>query len=169
MAAGSGKPALQSFGGLFSPVEMAESVRVDDAARGRIEPDGELVDNVEWHPSDLEGVLVKAVPGDGGSGAGHPSRPRQRNIDGRRNVVGEVVVSQRRGQADCRVRGPDGDLDEVQIRLQIRPGVDPSSNALDVAVVACGVKRSVRPTSAACIGVSEDRCEAWRQECCGDR
>jgi hypothetical protein len=83
--------------------------------------------------------------------------PGQRDVDGRRDVVDQVVTRQRCHQAQRRIASPDSDLNEVRVGRKIRLDEDPAAKLLDETAIAPAVQHAIRDSTSPCVGVGEDR------------
>lgn len=141
---------------LVGSVEVAESVGVDDGTGGVVDADGEFVGDGGGVATDVEGVGVEAVPGDGGVGGGLAFGAGEGDVDLGGDVVGEVVVGECGGEAQGCVGGADGDFDEVGVAFEPGLGVDAAGDAFDSAVVSHLVEGAVGDPLGECLGMGED-------------
>jgi len=89
------QPSSQGFDGDLLALLVAKAEGVHDAALGAIEAEVQVRVDLERDPAHLECVLLKAMPADGRRDLGSAARPREGDVDGSGNCVGQVVVCER--------------------------------------------------------------------------
>ena len=89
------QPSSHGLDGDLRALQVPEAKGVHNAALGAVEADVQVLVELERESAHFEGVLLVAMPADGRSDLGNAARPREGDVDGTGNRVGQVVVCER--------------------------------------------------------------------------
>ena len=97
------------------PLKVSHPKHVDERALRRVEAQAQPGLDLELSPSEVERGWIEPMPSNGSLGDGLPPGPRQRHLMRRGDAVREVMTGKGALEAECRLRGTQGDFDQIQV------------------------------------------------------